>query len=271
MRPLPTVSARWLARRADADADARSPDLARELARLLKPGKLRMHDVGSGTGAMATWLAPRLHGPQHWVLHDQDARILAGVDLRSAADNAGTPVTSSFSVEALADLTPKHLAHADAVSASALLDVITHTEAERIVAGCVAAGSPALLSLSVSGGVRLHPADMLDTELGTAFNDHQGRDAGGRRLLGPGAVRVVAGLFTAAEWSVHTACTPWHLGPARTALIHDWLDGWVDAAVEQRPALAAAAEDYRRRRHEQAAAQVLRVTVGHEDLLAWPS
>ena len=35
-----------------------------------------IHDLGCGTGSMGRWLAPRLPGPQHWVLHDRDADLL---------------------------------------------------------------------------------------------------------------------------------------------------------------------------------------------------
>ena len=38
---------------------------------------LLVHDLGSGTGSMVRWLAPRLPGPQHWVLHDRDPDLLA--------------------------------------------------------------------------------------------------------------------------------------------------------------------------------------------------
>ena len=41
------------------------------------PRRCGVHDLGSGTGSMARWLAPRLPGPQHWVLHDRDAGLLA--------------------------------------------------------------------------------------------------------------------------------------------------------------------------------------------------
>ena len=36
-------------------------------------GRLVIHDLGGGSGAMGRWLAPRLPGPQHWVVHDRDA------------------------------------------------------------------------------------------------------------------------------------------------------------------------------------------------------
>src|SRR5438045_9613778 len=63
----------WLALREPADADARAVELVepvrRRLAGLDRPV---IHDLGSGTGSMARWLAPRLSGPQHWGLYDRD-------------------------------------------------------------------------------------------------------------------------------------------------------------------------------------------------------
>ena len=57
--------------------------------------------------------------------------------------------------------------------------------------------------------------------------------------------------------------------------IHDvialeWLTGWLDAACEQEPGLALAADLYLRRRLREAAAGALAVTVGHADLLVLP-
>jgi len=219
---------------------------------------------------MTRWLAPRLSGPQRWVLHDADAGIVSHAYLRSAVDDADRPVRTSVSVEVLADLAPDAFVGAAAVTASALLDVITRSEAQRIVTACVAAAVPALFSLTVTGSVGLDPAAPLDAALGAAFNDHQRREACGRRLLGPDAVPVIAHLFAAAGWATRVVPTPWRLAAADAPLIHAWLDGWVDAAVQQHPEHADAADAYRRRRHEQASAGGLRVIVAHEDLLAWP-
>jgi len=72
------VSRRWLALREPADAAARAPDLVENL-RPHQPdtGPRVIHDLGCGTGAMGRWLAPLLPGPQHWVVHDRDAELLA--------------------------------------------------------------------------------------------------------------------------------------------------------------------------------------------------
>lgn len=275
MTSISTATAGWLALRAPADDAARSGELAAQLARLIgtPSGPIALHDLGAGTGSMTRWLAPRLPGPQQWVLRDGDAGILEHVDLTPVVDAAGRPIEAHVVVEDLDMLDERAFEGAAAVTASALLDVVTADEAARIVAACVAARAPALFSLTVTGVVRMRPAgrhDPLGDAVGAAFNDHQRRDDDGRRMLGPDAVATVADLFAAAGWQVRTAATPWRLGRHDGPLLAEWLDGWVAAAVDQRPDLAATAAEYRRRRLDEAAAGRLRVTVAHEDLLAWP-
>jgi hypothetical protein len=265
---IATVTAGWLELRAAADDAARSEQLTAELRGSIRAGGMVVHDLGAGSGAMVRWLAPRLPGPQTWLLHDADAEILAHAALDDVVDLTGGALAATTRVARLADLPPDAFAGSSAVVASALLDVITLSEAERVVAACVTAGVPAFFSLTVNGGVALDPADPLDAELGAAFDDHQRREAHGRRLLGPDAVPVVAGLFAAAGWNVRTAPTPWRLDSSAAELIAEWLEGWVGAAVEQRPELAAVAAEYLERRR---ASESLAVTVAHEDLLAWPS
>ena len=277
MTTISTATAGWLALRAPADDDARSVDLARDLARLIVPGSpsapVVLHDLGAGTGSMTRWLAPRLPGPQRWVLRDGDADIVEHLDLRTVVDEVGRPIAADVVVEHLASLPIDAFHGAAAVTASALLDVLTEAEAAHVVSACVAAGTPALFSLSVTGSARLRPAerpDEVERACESAFNDHQRRDVSGRRMLGPDAVAAVAALFADAGWNVRTAVTPWRLAHRDTALIGEWLDGWIGAAVEQRPELASDAGAYRERRLALAADGRLRVTVSHEDLLAWP-
>ncbi|MBD3940285.1 SAM-dependent methyltransferase [Microbacterium sp. NEAU-LLC] len=267
---ISTASPSWLDLRAVADDAARSRPLATALAELLPAGPVELHDLGAGTGGMTRWLAPRLAGPQRWVLHDGDARILEHLDLRSVVDDAGRPVIVGTLLEDLDRLPLGAFRGAAGVTASALLDVLTRDEAARIVAACIEARAPALFSLSVTGRVTLDPPDGDDARLGAAFNDHQRRDADGRRMLGPEAVPVLGLLFADAGWHVRREPTPWRLGPSDAALIAEWLDGWVTAAVAQRPELGAIAGAYVARRQAQIADGTLRVDVGHEDVLAWP-
>ena len=270
MTTISTTAPDWLALRAGADAAARSQVLAAALARAIPAGPVVVHDLGAGTGAMPRWLAPRLPGPQRWVLHDGDAGILSHLDLHGVADRDGWPVAAAVRVGELAALPEDAFRGATAVTASALLDVVTREEAARIVAACVRAGAPALFSLTVTGSVRISgPARSDVRALGAAFDDHQRRTVDGRTMLGPDAVSVVAAGFTAAGWRVRTAATPWRLSTG--GLLTAWLDGWIGAALEQRPELADVADRHRARWEALAAAGRLRAVVQHEDLLACPA
>ncbi|MEU6204417.1 class I SAM-dependent methyltransferase [Micromonospora musae] len=291
--------AAWLGLREAADAAARSGELVDALRKRLPAGPLTIHDLGSGTGSMLRWLAPRLPGPQHWTLYDRDPALLslaatgaavdtaptvgtatatpavattAGVGVTTAAVPArvsaadGSPVTVATRCADLTRLTDADLAPADLVTASALLDMLTAEEVERVVAACT--GRPTLFMISVVGRVRFSPADPLDAEIAEAFNDHQRRSVGGRRLLGPDAVGATVEAFTRHGVSVVTRPSPWRLGPDQAELTAEWFRGWLAAAGEQRPDLARRAAGYARRRLAEAAAGRLTVLVEHEDLLA---
>ncbi|WP_375141731.1 SAM-dependent methyltransferase [Streptomyces sp.] len=266
----PRYAPEWLELREPADAAARAHDLLDPLRIRLanppgKPDGVVIHDLGCGTGSMGRWLAPRLDGAQHWILHDRDPYLLhfaAVASPRSGAD--GSRVSVETRRGDVARLTADALHGASLVTASALLDVLTREEIDSLAAACAGAGCPALLTLSVAGRVELTPSHPLDAEIGRAFNDHQRRD----RLLGPDAVTVAAEAFSALGATVRLLPSPWRLGPEQAALTEQWLRGWVGAAVEQRPELRAEAEVYLNNRLRECAAGELRVTVHHTDLLA---
>src|SRR5215211_6377580 len=114
-----------------------------------------------------------------------------------------------------------------------------------------------LLALTVVGRVILSPEEPLDALLGTAFNAHQRR--GGK--VGPEAVAVAVDQLRRTGAEVIVRPSPWRLDAARAGLAAEWLGGWVAAACEQEPALAAEAGGYRDRRLAQAAAATLAVLV----------
>jgi hypothetical protein len=260
------VSPEWLLLREPADAAARSAELAERLARhLATAGPLVIHDLGGGSGSMGRWLAPRLPGPQHWVVHDRDADVLtlavAGVPGPAADGAAVTVEARRCDVTRLA---PGDLADASLVTASALLDMLTADELVRMLAAC--AGCPMLLALTVVGRVTLTPEDPLDALMGPAFNAHQRRG----RKLGPAAVAAATRELRGAGAEVLVRPSPWRLDATRADLAAEWLGGWVAAACEQEPALAAEAGAYRDRRLAQAAAGELDVIADHADLLVLP-
>ncbi|MDF3302067.1 class I SAM-dependent methyltransferase [Streptomyces tropicalis] len=271
----PRYAPEWLQLREVADAAARAPELVDVLRTRLagfpgapgSHGGTVVHDLGCGTGSMGRWLAPRLDGAQHWILHDRDPYLLhfaAVGSPRAAAD--GSRVSVETRRADVARLTPDALDGASLVTASALLDVLTREEIDTLAAACAAAGCPALLTLSVLGRVELTPADPLDAEITEAFNAHQCRDG----LLGPGALAAAGEAFARHGAAVRLEPSPWRLGPDQRELTAQWLRGWVGAAVEQRPELRARADRYLTERLAACAAGELEIVVHHSDLLALP-
>jgi hypothetical protein len=266
------VSPAWLALREPADAAARAADLVGLLRRRWVPGRTGVvHDLGSGTGSMARWLAPLLAGPQHWVLHDRDPVLLQLADANPPHASAGTPAaTYEARLGDITALDPDDLAGASLVTASALIDLVTADELERLVATVSAVGCPVLVTVSVVGRVELAPADPFDATVARAFNDHQRRTVDGRQLLGPDGVGVAVDAFSSRGAHVVVRDSPWRLDGRSAALVEQWFAGWVGAACEQDPDLAAQLGPYTRLRAERAARGRLGVTVHHQDLLVLP-
>jgi len=266
------VSPQWLDLRESADAAARSRDLVRHLRRRLSAGgPLVIHDLGCGSGAMRRWLAPLLPGPQHWVLHDRNPYLLTLAEADQPDPGAdGSAVSVETRLSDVTRLGRDELADATLITASALLDLLTADELVGLMRACAGAGCPVLLTLSVTGRVQWLSADPLDSRVAASFDAHQRRATPRGRLLGPDAVEAAAAGFRRRGAEVIVRPSPWRLGVADTGLAIEWLTGWVGAACEQEPALAAEADLYRRRRLREAEGGRLAVTVGHADLLVLP-
>jgi hypothetical protein len=272
----PVCAPDWLALREAADASARSPELVDDarahLAAAARPGvPTLIRDLGCGSGSMGRWLAGRLPGPQRWILCDRDPVLLAraGAGMPSlAADSA--PVTARTWQGDLTSLRAEELAGTSLVTASAVLDLLTFEEVDGLAAACVRAGCAALLTLTVIGRVEIDPHEPLDVEFAAAFDAHQRRSTGGRRLLGPDAGPAAVEAFTRRGAEVRTRPSPWRLGADQAELAQEWLRGWIGAACVQRPDLEQHAAAYLGRRLDACSAGELRVALGHVDVLALP-
>ncbi|MFI9380405.1 SAM-dependent methyltransferase [Kutzneria sp. NPDC052558] len=259
----------WLTLREPVDAAARSTDLVERLVRLFAGrDRLVIRDLGCGTGSMGRWLSPLLPNPQHWIMQDREPDLLGHVYM---GVTSSAPVTVETRLGDLGGVTAADLAGTSLVTASALLDILTAGEVDRLAAACVEARVPALFTLSVLGEVELSPAEPFDADITAAFNEHQRRVQDGRRLLGPDAPAAIVESFEKRGASVQVAPSPWQLGGEHTELTAEWLRGWVGAAVEQRPELTAASAGYLRQRLDSIEAGRLTGSVGHVDVLAVPA
>ncbi len=267
--------AAWLALREPADAAARSVALEAALARALAGRNVALGcvDLACGAGANLRRLAPRLPGPQRWRLVDADPALLAEARRRCAGLRAadGAAVEVEF-VEA--DLATMDLdaccAGAALVTASALLDLVSADWLDRLAAAVARARAVALFALDYDGRRRCEPADPDDACVHAAFDVHQRRDKGFGPALGPAATAHAARVLRERGYRVERACADWRLGAGEAALQAELLRGWARAAAEAAPETRGRIEAWLARRLAQLESGGLRLTVGHEDLLAAP-
>lgn len=261
----------WLALREEVDSHARATapldPLRTHLAERgagLGGRPIRITDLGCGTGSQGRWLAPRLAGPQNWMLHDLDPHLLnlAGAHMpRVSAD--GSTVRARMCLRDLDRITTADLADTDLVTGSALLDLLTRDQVLAIARAADEAGCAVLFTLTVTGRVDLYPAHPADASITDAFNDHQRR--AGR--LGPDATAFTARTLRSLGRRVLTYPSPWRLLPEHGDLIRAWLRGRLRAAGEQRGPIPA---DHLRHRMDQCERSELGAVVHHTDLLALP-
>lgn len=259
--------AAWLTLRSRADHAARSRSLIRALRMEgRRRGWSRLVDLGAGTGSNLRYVSARIPWASRWVLVDHDAGLLASVRGPSPTVRVRA-VVGDLETEGLAEVD-----HADVVTASALLDLVSASWLTALRGRCAEQGAAAYFALSYDGTVRWRdsPSPELDALVLDAVNQHQRRDKGTGSALGPSSTDVARQLFEEVGYRVRVEPSPWVLrGPRDGPLVEALVAGWVDAAVEIRPddaqAIRAWGQDATRRVRGGG-----RVDVGHQDLLAFP-
>ena len=169
--------------------------------------------------------------------------------------------------------------HADLVTASALLDLVSENWLRRVVDACAVAARGAHFALSYDGKVRwLFTDERLRSEeenlddalVLEGFNLHQTIDKGLGPALGPYAGQVAERLFRAAGYQTRLLSSPWQLGNDQGALVRRLIDGWASAAAEVLPKESDRIHAWAERRRTAVSDGQFSLTVGHCDLLALP-
>lgn len=284
-------SADWLQQREPFDTAARNAAAERlqpgtRLAQQRPaPGKpWRVIDLACGTGANLRWLAPHLGGAQQWLAVDHDELLLQCWPERlglapqaldaplhwSGAGFEAAIVRQPLDLAAHLETLPWRAAHL--VTASALLDLVSASWLQRLVAQAVGARVAMLFTLSVDGRHDWTPSDRLDATVGQLFGAHQRRDKGFGPALGAHAVPALRRALQGSGYRVFTAPSHWQIdgrdGEQAARLQAALVQGMANAAAEQDPAQAAAVAAWQQRRH--AVCATARVCVGHVDVLALP-
>ncbi|MHA1565927.1 MAG: class I SAM-dependent methyltransferase [Alphaproteobacteria bacterium] len=285
-------SSAWLALREAHDEAARSApaatvlvaDLSRHLGN--KGRCVRILDLGSGTGSNLRHLAPRLGVDQTWTLLDKDGQLLSrvgqackkwgkqrGWDVQSegwtiALSKGVRQISVRLQSGDLRDLDGLELAQYDLVTGSALLDLVSQPWLEGLAARLTASGAAVYFALSVDGRLHWQPALRSDRQMAALFDQDLSRDKGFGPAAGVRAPRRLAGLLEDRGYTVSLAASDWTLGPTDMAMLGA-LTGFVSGAARlQAPWREAQIRAWHERRAGQIRRGMLRLVLGHQELLA---
>jgi hypothetical protein len=283
-------SADWLALREPADAAARSVPLTRAIADpLAREEEVHVLDLAAGTGANLRYLADHLSVRQRWLLVDNNSALLAQVTVRMSswglahgyeANNVGDGLVLRGDrrvcrlATRLLDLTALDdngiFAGRLLVTASALLDLVSEIWLRALADRCRENRAAVLFALTYDGAIRFAPEEPEDEMVRELVNRHQRTDKGFGAALGPDAATLAERCFAGLGYRVRRERSDWELPPDAIALQRGLIEIWAQAAAATAPALAPLIRGWRDRRLTHVENHRSRLTVGHEDLAAWP-
>jgi hypothetical protein len=280
----------WLRLREVADRRARSRALAERFAAMLRERSqgetVRVVDLGAGTGANFRAIAPLIGATQEWRLIDHDPALLVQLPSEIAqwgrgqgyrvAHGSGLAVVSRGASEwrahgvdfDLRGIEPPPLGDCHGVTCSALLDLVSADWLAALAKRLAAARLPFLAALTTDGRREWDPPHNVDAAVDDLFQRHHGGDKGFGPALGGEAVKAAASQFAALGHAVEHEASDWRLGAESPDLLAMLIDGTASAARETDPNAATAVAVWLAARQEQARTGMLRVTIGHADLLA---
>jgi len=291
---MSSFSPDWLSLREPLDAASRAAGLAATLVDVLGrarsgDARIRIVDLGAGTGANLRYVAPLLGGSQDWILVERDDSVLEamGGRMRSWARSCGAQTIESagqlavrgarfecsihsVSLDLATGLGHLSLSGGTLLTASALLDLVSERWLRALARRAASSAATVWFTLTYSGHVECTPAEPDDLEVLRLFNAHQLSDKGFGAALGPAAGPTAQRLF--AQQGYRTECAPsdWHVGADQAALQHSLVEGWFVAACEIAPYRTSALQNWLARRRAHIDAGRSELLVGHIDLMGYP-
>lgn len=282
----------WLALREPFDAMARNQEIARALmAQLDEKGRPRFLDLGAGTGSLTRWLGHFVGRAHAWVLADADAELMARAfdTMMDAAEAIGWRATwpqrkvlllhapeGAWRIEGvLTNLAEAPeglpLQNVDAVTCSALCDLVSEAWVTRLAAALARRKLPFYAALNVTGRERFMPPCPGDALVARGFARDQRRAKGfGGLALGAAATDTIARIFAGHGYRVLRGASPWVIPRQAGEMALELALGHAEAALRHERRGAADIRAWAETRAEQAEAGRLSARVEHQDILCLP-
>ncbi|WP_431301622.1 class I SAM-dependent methyltransferase [Sediminicoccus sp. BL-A-41-H5] len=283
----------WLSLREPFDARARNPDIARALMEHLDAkGRPRFLDLGAGTGSLTRWLGHHVGRAHAWVMADADAGLMARAfdTMMDAAEAIGWRATwpqrkvlllhapeGAWRIEGvLTNLVEAPeglpLQNVDAVTCSALCDLVSEAWVVRLAAELARRKLPFYAALNVTGRERfMPPCAPGDALVARGFARDQRREKGfGGMALGAAATSTIARVFAGHGYRVLRGASPWVIPRQARDMALELALGHAEAALRHERRGAAQIEAWAETRAEQAEAGLLSARVEHQDILCLP-
>jgi hypothetical protein len=269
-------SVAWLNLREAADLRARGKTLRDKaqqwlgigpLAGSISPHEAIVVDLGAGTGSTLRALSAPGSQQLVWRLVDSDGDLLDEALRRHGRDYRIEDYQNDLAV--IGELP---LGGARLVTASALFDLLSaalvDTLVARLQAQCKSWPIGLYAALNYDGTTAWSPPHAYDAAVLAAFNRDQRRDKGTGPALGPDSGDYLVKVLQQAGFTVHSAHSPWQLGPAEADMVEELING-ITAAVGVDPELdVAALQQWQQFRLAHATTGTC--MVGHIDVLALP-
>jgi len=254
-------------------------------------GRPRFLDLGAGTGSLTRWLGHFVGRAHAWVLADADAELMSRAfdTMLDAADEIGWratwpqrkvlllhPPEGAWRIEGiltnLADAPDGlPLENVDAVTCSALCDLVSEGWMVRLAAALARRRLPFYAALNVSGRDRFMPPCPGDALVARGFARDQRRAKGfGGMALGMAATETIARVFAGHGYRVLRGASPWVIPRQAREMAMDLALGHAEAALRQERRGSAQIRAWAETRADQADWGQLSVRVEHQDILCLP-
>ena len=259
-------SSKWLALREPVDHAARSEEVISAVAHyFLNDRKLRITDIGSGTGSTLRALKPVLQQNISWHLIDHDETLIDVARGEAQNDEVNFSLADlSKSLDELFIHNPK------LITTSAFLDLVSGSWLQLFVDSVTAQKIPFYAALTYDGRAGCDPETSYDKLVLEAFNQHQKTDKGFGSALGPNAAETAISMFKEAGYRVIQASSDWVGDKNHKEFQKMLLEGWSSAATEIEPESSKQFSAWLEERLHLIENEDATVFVGHQDFLAVP-